>query len=85
VGDVDAVLDGDLDQFMEAMLLLTAHDPMAAIRDGTPSAATPARTQRDPPMADENELNIHDRQRKAEELRAANLDPPPAVGGPTTI
>ena len=36
VSNVDAVLDGDLDQFMEAMLLLLAHDPMTAIRDGTP-------------------------------------------------
>lgn len=38
VNDVDAVLDGDLDQFMEAMLLLLAGDPMAAVRDGTPAA-----------------------------------------------
>ena len=30
VGNVDAVLDGDLDQFMVAMLLLLAGDPSAA-------------------------------------------------------
>jgi peptide chain release factor 2 len=29
VGNVDAVLDGDLDQFMVAMLLILAGDPSA--------------------------------------------------------
>ena len=37
VSDVDAVLDGDLDQFMEAILLLLAHDPLAAVRDAAPA------------------------------------------------
>lgn len=39
--DVDGVLDGDLDPFMEAMLLLLAGDPMTAVREGRTESDAP--------------------------------------------
>ncbi len=42
VGNADAVLDGDLDQFMEAMLLELAGDPTAKEGQGGAAVTTPA-------------------------------------------